>query len=226
MWVRAAVAALAVWCASDVVIAAGYREVWNPPETAGHRTKPAARNAANHAQQARSGRKDAALHTASSPRRAAHGAHPAHAAHIARGIPVAHAASLQTSGHDHGGKAAAHGGVNKVPAGGTPTHGRTKGPTAGKPRTKPALIVHSGRGRWELAGAARAEHGGVSTEVHRSRPQTMQVAAKSAGSNATETLVSASGGAGGGAGAGAAGMVRAGNDPATARSGALPPIIH
>lgn len=36
----AAGAALAVWCVSGAATAAGYAEVWNPPEASGHVTKP------------------------------------------------------------------------------------------------------------------------------------------------------------------------------------------
>jgi hypothetical protein len=36
----AAGAALAVWCVSGAAMAAGYAEVWNPPEASGHVTKP------------------------------------------------------------------------------------------------------------------------------------------------------------------------------------------
>ena len=43
MGVRAVAAgvAFAVWCVSGAAMAAGYAEVWNPPEASGHVTKPA-----------------------------------------------------------------------------------------------------------------------------------------------------------------------------------------
>ena len=36
MWVRAVATAVAVWCVSGAAMAAGYAEVWNPPEATGH----------------------------------------------------------------------------------------------------------------------------------------------------------------------------------------------
>jgi hypothetical protein len=36
MWFRAVATAVAVWCASGAAIAAGYTEVWNPPEASAH----------------------------------------------------------------------------------------------------------------------------------------------------------------------------------------------
>lgn len=41
MWVRAVATALAVWCVSGAANAAGYAEVWNPPEASKHAAKPA-----------------------------------------------------------------------------------------------------------------------------------------------------------------------------------------
>ncbi|MGN8111927.1 hypothetical protein ACTJLB_28430 [Paraburkholderia sp. 22098] len=36
MWVRAVATGIAVWCASGAAMAAGYTEVWNPPEASAH----------------------------------------------------------------------------------------------------------------------------------------------------------------------------------------------
>jgi hypothetical protein len=60
-------------------------------------------------------------------------------------------------------------------------------------------------------------------QTRAAHPHATQAAAKPAGVKATATVASANGAAGGGAVGGAAGAV---NDPATARSGSLPPIIH
>ncbi|MEW9582709.1 hypothetical protein [Paraburkholderia sp. DGU8] len=43
MGIRVVAAALAVWCVSEAAMAAGYAEVWNPPEASRHVTKHAAK---------------------------------------------------------------------------------------------------------------------------------------------------------------------------------------
>jgi hypothetical protein len=40
MWVRAVAVVLVVGCVSGAAMAAGYTEVWNPPEASGHVVKP------------------------------------------------------------------------------------------------------------------------------------------------------------------------------------------
>jgi hypothetical protein len=176
-------------------MAAGYTEVWNPPEASGHAAKPAKKKA---------GAKVGAGHVASGT----HGASP-------RMTPAA--------GTARSGKPAAHGGMKKVAAHSTAVHAG-KGSSADRHKAKPVVMAQAGKPHAQLAkakpGQGKTVHASL-VQTHAAHPHVSQVAAKPVGSNGAAPVVSANAG-----GTGGAGVADGANDPATSRSGSLPPIIH
>lgn len=201
MWVRAVAAALAVWCASGAAMAAGYTEVWNPPEASSHRVaKPAKKQPGVGKVKAGAGHKDDGKHAA----------HPPHKA-----------ARVASAGH--GDKPATHGGVKKVAI--KPTKGDRKqasvsaGAAASKGRPKAAVIAQTKKPH-----TTSADHARALVRAGAGHPPTAHVATKSGAaapvaSHSNPATPVASANFGGGA-------ADASTNPATASSGSLPPIIH
>ncbi|MFM0551370.1 hypothetical protein P0D69_10430 [Paraburkholderia sediminicola] len=147
----AAGAALAVWCVSGSATAAGYAEVWNPPEASGHVAKPG--------KKAKSGAGSKTASKAASK----------------------HAAPRVAAAAGHGNKPAAHASVNKVAVkGGTKsginaTHaGKTKSKAAVMAQSKKphAQFVQTKAGQGKVV---RANLAVPARQVH---PQTAKVVAK------------------------------------------------
>lgn len=212
MWVRAVVAALAVWCVSEAALAAGYTEVWNPPEASGHAAKSAAKKAA-------AGKGKGVVKADSK-------AGSKHVAGAARhtGPRVATAAGAGTA---HGGKLAAHGGVKKVAAKGAakdmakgmPKSG-ARMPAVGKPKMKAVVTAQAGKPHAPLAqaksGQGKIVHANL-VQSRNARPHALKVSAKPATSQMNASAASANVGAA---------PLEAATNPATASSGSLPPILH
>jgi hypothetical protein len=187
----AAGAALAVWCVSGTATAAGYAEVWNPPEASGHVTKQPGKV------------KSAAASTSASK----------------------HAAPRVTAASGHGGKRAAHAGVNKVAAKGATKSG-VYATHAGKTRPKATVMAQSKKPHAQLVQTKPAQgklmHANLVVPVRSAHPQTAKAVAKTGVANpvashanvpAPSANVSAN-------------AANATSNPATASSGSLPPILH
>ncbi|MDP9650617.1 hypothetical protein J2793_006091 [Paraburkholderia caledonica] len=202
MWFRAVATAIAVWCASGAAMAAGYTEVWNPPEASAH-----GKHGAVSGQSVRGGKgatksatKDAGKHAA----------------------PRTGSASAAAAGHSE--KSSIHGGVKRVAATGTP---KASGTAEGKSKHKVAVAASGTRGRAQVAqtqpAQSKATHG-ATTQSHaagdgamsdngskRSAAKTSATIAPHASAPSPNT---------------SANQTAATADPATARSGSLPPILH
>ncbi|KAA1011634.1 hypothetical protein FVF58_14145 [Paraburkholderia panacisoli] len=197
MGIRVMAAALAVWCVSEAAMAAGYAEVWNPPEASGHVAKHATK-------------KPGAGVKAGSKAASKHGANAGH------GAP-----RMAAAGAGHGSKLAAHGGVKKVAAKGGATRGAKAPATANKPKAKAAVMAQTGKPHAQLVRSKPGQGKVVHADLAQSRAahsHVTKVAAKpatvrSANASAMSANVSA-------------GSADAATNPATASSGSLPPIIH
>ncbi|WP_233856388.1 hypothetical protein [Paraburkholderia sp. HD33-4] len=232
MRVRAVAAALAVWCVSEAAFAAGYAEVWNPPEASGH-------VASGHVtKQAHSRKKTQAVKVKAGAKggiKTKAGAHPQQTASVRHGVP--HVAS---AGAGHRGKLAAHGdGVKHLAAGGHVKGGVQGGMRGGM------KVAASGQNRSHgVVAAQAAKHAQPHVQlahakppqgkvVHAdfpatrgARPRVDKVAAKPAVSRpnpirpAVQTSSDAS--------ANVSDIAPMGSvpNPATASSDSLPPIIH
>ena len=196
----AAGAALAVWCVSGAATAAGYAEVWNPPEASGHaasqtKTKPGAAKVKSD-----TGSKTASKAVSKSAAKAA----SKHAVETAA----------------HGNQLAAHAGANKVAAKGATKSGANATHT-GKAGSKAAVVAQGKKPHAQLvqtkAGQGKVVSANLVVPVRQAHPQTAKVAAKPAASNvngpASPANVSAN-------------PANATSNPATASSGSLPPILH
>lgn len=200
MWFRAVAAALAVWGVSGAAMAAGYTEVWNPPEASGHAAPKSAK------------KKPAAVKANAGASLKADGKHaPKKAARLA-------------SATRHGGeKTAAHGSVKKVAAKGTKGGVKQAAVIAGKPRPKTAVVAQSKKPHAQLVHAKAGQGKVVRADLtHPVRPHAVGVAAKSAAakpaaSHSALPVASANFNSG---------SADASTNPATASSGSLPPIIH
>ncbi|MEX3637958.1 hypothetical protein [Paraburkholderia sp. BR14320] len=208
MRVRAVAAALAVWCVSQVASAAGYAEVWNPPEASGHVVRQA------HARKKPEATKVKVKAGTRSGVKSKAGAHAQQAASVRHAAP--HVAS---AGASHGGKVAAHGGGVKVAAS---SQNRSHATVA-------ARTAQQAQPHVQLAHAKPAQGKVVHVDfaaVHTARPHVDKVAVKPADSRAnpirpaTQTSPDTS--------ANVSGVAPMGSvpNPATASSGSLPPIIH
>jgi hypothetical protein len=196
MWVRAVAAALAVWCVSGAAMAAGYTEVWNPPEASRHavgkpaKKKPGAVKAP--------GKVKVGAGSKANPTRAARAQHKAPQVAAAR----------------HGDKPVAQGGVKKVAVkGGVKQAG--VGKDQPKARPKAAVIAQAKKPHARLVRADLS---------HPARPHAIKVAAKTGAAkpavshpNVSTPIASANYGGG---------SADVSTNPATASSGSLPPIIH
>lgn|GEM_PF-890034 len=234
MLVRAVAAALAVWCVSGAALAAGYAEVWNPPEASGQ-------VASGHIAQAERKRPDAVKVSAGAG--ANGGSKAGSGAHVKRVASVRYEAS-------HGGKLAAHrGGAKKIAANAGVKHGTKSGMRIAATGTTHAHGNASAR--------AAKPHTGAHTQLARAkpaqgkvmranfapgrtaRPQAIKTTARPAVARAavSRTPVAPLAPAAPAASASPAESVNLGNvvpmgasaqpvNPATARSGSLPPIIH
>ena len=160
----AAGAALAVWCVSGAASAAGYAEVWNPPEASGHvasqtKTKPAAAKV----------KSDAGSHKASN----------AVSKSAAKAVSK-HVAAATT----HGNKPAAHAGVNKLSA---------KGAQGKKPHAQ-LVQTKAGQGkvvRANLAVPARQAHpqaAKVAAKTATAKPAASHVNAPASSANSSANV--------------------------------------
>ncbi|MGF6917713.1 hypothetical protein [Paraburkholderia sp. 40] len=224
MRVRGVAAALAVWCVSEVALAAGYAEVWNPPEAGGH-------IAGGHVtQQAHARKKPEAVKVKAGAKggiktkAGAHARQTASARHAATHVASASAA--------HGGKLAAHGnGVKRLVAGGN-VKGGTKVAASGPNRshaTVTAPTAKHAQPHVQLAHAKPAQGKVVHADfaaAHTARPHVDKVAAKPAISRAN--LIKPPVRTSSDASANVSDSAPMGSvpNPATASSGSLPPIIH
>lgn len=207
MWFRAVAAALAVWGVAGTAMAAGYTEVWNPPEASRHvvakpgKKKPGALKAKTGA-----GLKTDAKHAARLPHKAARVAST-----VGRGGVKKAAGKGMKGGVRQAGVSAGAGGAGAA--------GKTKSKPvalaqARQPHTQPhTQPVHAKTGQGKVVTAALA---------HPARPHALGVAAKSgavkpAASHQALPVASANY---------SGNTADASTNPATASSGSLPPIIH
>jgi hypothetical protein len=202
MWVRAVATAVAVWCVSGVAMAAGYQEVWNPPEASAHGAKPA-RKAAG------AGKGD--------PAAGSRAAAKSGSKHATSGRHTTQRIASSTQG---GKKAATHGSVKKAAAKGAT--GVIKGPGAGKPKSpqKTAVMAQANKPHAQVAHAKSAQPKLVHANVAQDRPahaHALEVAAKPAAPHATAPAKSVNV---------SANPADAATNPATASSGSLPPILR
>lgn len=201
MWVRAVATAVAVWCVSGVAMAAGYTEVWNPPESAGHTAKHAGKTAG-----AARGKSGAGVKAVS--RHAANGQHGAQ-----------RVASVSKSGA----RPVVHGSVKKVAAGSVTHRGVVAG--TGKPKSKAAVMA---QGKKPGARVAQAKPGqgrimrANLVQGHTAHAHVVKVAAKTGAAKPAVVHTNTPANAANVPASPAAAAV----NPATAGSGSLPPILH
>lgn len=199
MWVRVVATAVAVWCVSGTAMAAGYAEVWNPPEATGHAAKHAKKTVDGSKLKSTTGAKTAPKHAASGQ-------------HAAQRV-----ASVSKSG-----TRPAHRNVKmkKVAAKGT-----AKGAVKGALKRKPAVVVLGKKPHGQFAqaksGQARIMHANL-VQGHTGHAHVMKVAAKT---GPAKPVVSSTGAPAKSATAPARPANVTAN-PATASSGSLPPILH
>ncbi|CAB3801698.1 hypothetical protein LMG28614_05466 [Paraburkholderia ultramafica] len=218
MWVRAVAAALAMWCVSDAAMAAGYTEVWNPPEASGHAAKPPKNKQGAARVKAGGGLKAGSKVASKAGSKAKAGSkHMASVQHAAPQVASA-------AGAGHGDKRAAHGSVKKVAAKGTAKSG-ARLPAAGKPKEKAVVTVQAGKSHAQLAQAKPGQGKVVHANLVQSRtahPHVVKVAAKNGAAKPAVSHMSAPAMSANVS----AGPADAATNPATASSGSLPPIIH
>ncbi|EEA00669.1 conserved hypothetical protein [Burkholderia sp. H160] len=225
MRVRAVAAALAVWCVSEAALAAGYAEVWNPPEASGHAARQAHARKKPGAVKVEAGAKGGV--------KAQAGAHAKQTASVQHGAPH-HVAS---GGTGHVGKLsvrscdleqlAASGNAKGGVKGGA--RGGMKVAATGQHRTPASATARHAQPHVQLAHANPAPGKVVHANFaagHTGRPHVDKVAAKPAvsGANPTKPHVQTSPDAS----ANVSEIEPMGSEPnpATARSGSLPPMIY
>ncbi|REE23375.1 hypothetical protein B0G71_6624 [Paraburkholderia sp. BL27I4N3] len=196
----AAGAALAVWCMSSAATAAGYAEVWNPPEASGHvaslAKKPGAAKVKSNA-----GSKTASKATSKA---------------VSKRVVAATA---------HADQRAAHAGVNKMAAKGATKSG-TNSTHTGKTGSKAAVVAQSKKPHAQLvqtkAGQGKVVRANLVVPARQAHPQTAKVVAKTGAAKpaASHVNVPAS------SANVSANPADATSNPATASSGSLPPILH
>jgi hypothetical protein len=197
----AAGAALAVWCVSGAATAAGYAEVWNPPEASGHVTRQAKTKPAKVEVKSNAHSKTALKGASKSPSK--------------RVV----AANL------HGKQRAGQAGVNKVVAKGAAKSG-INAAHAGKTKSKTGVIAQSKKPHAQLvqtkAGQGKIVHANLAVPPRQAHPQTAKVVAKTGAAKpaASHVNVPAS------SANVSANPANATSNPATASSGSLPPILH
>lgn len=217
----AAGAALAVWCMSGSAMAAGYAEVWNPPEESGHVANPPAGKKTGAAVKGKSG---AAVGVKSAAKTAAKSGPK----HVKGAGPAAPRVASASSGH--GSKPSAQGSIKKVAAQGAVKSG-TKAAGANKARAKASGVARSKTPHAQVV-QAESGHGKVAlanqAASRSTHPQQVKVvaktdAAKPAASHVSGPVPSTNPAPSASVGANPA---NATSNPATASSGSLPPIIH
>ncbi|RDK00173.1 hypothetical protein [Paraburkholderia lacunae] len=197
MWVRAVATAVAVWCVSGAAMAAGYAEVWNPPEATGHAAKHAKKTADGPKAKSATGAKAAPKHVANSQ-------------HAAQRVALA----------SKNGAKPAHGSVKKVTGKGVVNgvakgadKGAAKGSLKGAVKPKPAFVVQARKSRPQIAqakaGQSRTVHAAVAQGT--AHPRAIKVAAKTDTAKPAVSTVS---------------QANVTTNPALASSGSLPPILH
>jgi hypothetical protein len=215
-------AALAVWCMSEVAMAGGYTEVWNPPEASGH-----------VARQSSARKKPAAVKAKAGSTQKKQTASVRHGApHVASG------------GAGHGGKLAAQGGKGKHLAAAGKVKGAGKGAgkgsvkvaAAGQKRTHAGVTTAQGAKRTQphvqqtqLAHAKPAQGKVVRADFaagRTARPHVERIAAKPAVSHANPIRPAVQRSSDGSANVSDIAPMGSVPNPATASSGSLPPIIH
>ncbi|KXU88359.1 hypothetical protein CI15_12725 [Paraburkholderia monticola] len=225
MRVRVVAAALAVWCVSEVASAAGYTEVWNPPETSGH-------VASGHVtRQASARKKPAAVKVTAGGKggiKAKGGAHTKPMASVRHGVP--HVASSGAAGH--GGKLAAHGGGVQHLAAGGHAKGGVKVAASAQNRTHATVAAQGAKHAQphvQLA-AAKPAQGKVThadfAPGRTARPHVDKVTGKPAVSRANPIRPAVQSSSDGSANVSDIAPMGSAPNPATASSGSLPPIIH
>ncbi|MCX4143938.1 MULTISPECIES: hypothetical protein [Paraburkholderia] len=202
MWVRAVATAVAVWCVSGAAMAAGYAEVWNPPESTGHAAKHAKKTTGAAKVKSTAGAKTGS-------KQAAKGQHGAQ-----------RVASVSKSGA----KPAAHGSVKKVAARNVGHGGVVKG--AGKPKSKAAVVAQGKKPHAQLAqaksGQGRIMHADL-VQGHAAHAKVVNVTAKTSVAKPAVVHTKAPAKA---ANVAASPAATAPANLATASSGSLPPILH
>jgi hypothetical protein len=211
MWVRAVAAALAVWCVSEAAMAAGYSEVWNPPEA----TRPAAKSA----------KKKVGAGKVTAGGKAKAGAKHVAAATRKTSPRVASAGGAAVGVTAHGGKPATHGGVKKVAVKDTAkstsmsaAKGKAKMKGVVTAQAKKPYVPHASHAPLAQAKPVQGKivHANL-IQSRSARAHTVQVAAKPAVPHGNASAMSANVGAA---------QLDAATNPATASSGSLPPILH
>ncbi|RKE37093.1 hypothetical protein B0G76_3324 [Paraburkholderia sp. BL23I1N1] len=201
MWVRAVATAVAVWCVSGAAMAAGYAEVWNPPESSGHAAKHVKKTTGAPKVKATAGAKPGSTHATSGQ----------------------HGAQRVASASKNSGKPVAHGGVKKVAASNVTHGGVVK--SAGKPKSKAAVVAQGKKPPAHIAqakpGQARIMRANL-VQGHTARPHVVKVAAKTGAAKPAVVHTSAPAKAANITASPAATTA----NPATASSGSLPPILH
>ncbi|MGF6607992.1 hypothetical protein OKW45_002892 [Paraburkholderia sp. WSM4175] len=215
MRVRVVAAALAVWCVSEVVLAAGYAEVWNPPEVSGHL-------ASGHVtRQAHARKKPEAVKVKAG---AKGGIKTKTGAHARQTAGARHAAThVASAGVAHGGKLAAHGNGAKHLVGGGNVKDGVKVAASGQNRSHAIVDARAAKHaqpRVQLARAKPAQGKVVHADfaaAHTAKPAISRA-------NPIKPPVRTSPDAS----ANVSDIAPMGSvpNPATASSGSLPPIIH
>ncbi|WP_235993500.1 hypothetical protein [Paraburkholderia solitsugae] len=183
-------------------MAAGYAEVWNPPESTGHTVK--------HAKKTKGAGKIKSTAGAKGPSK-----------HAAKGQ---HGAQRVASASKSGAKPAAHGSVKKVAAKNVSHSGVVKG--AGKPKSKAALVVQGKKPHAQIAQAKRGQGGIMRANLvqgHTAPAHVVKVAAKTGPAKPAVVHTNAPAKAANVTASPAADRTV---NPATASSGSMPPILH
>jgi hypothetical protein len=201
MWVRAVATAVAVWCVSGTAMAAGYAEVWNPPESTGHTVKHAKKTTGSGKTKSTAGAKRASKHAAKSQ----------------------HGAQRVASASKGGAKPAAHGSVKKVSAKNVGHGGVVKG--TGKTKSKSVVVAQGKKPHTQIAqakpGQGRIMRANL-VQGHTAHAHMVEVAAKTGAAKPAVVPTNAPAKAANVTASPAAATA----NPATASSGSLPPILH
>jgi hypothetical protein len=202
MWVRAVATAVAVWCVSGTAMAAGYAEVWNPPESTGHTVKHAKKTTGAGKTKSTAGAKRASKHAAKSQ----------------------HGAQRVASASKSGAKPAAHGSVKKVSAKNVGHGGVVKG--TGKTKSKSVVVAQGKKPHTQIAQAKPGQGRIMRANLVQGRTahaHVVKVAAKTGPAKPAVVHTNAPAKA---ANVTASPAADTASNPATASSGSMPPILH
>ncbi|MFM0730142.1 hypothetical protein PQQ52_06545 [Paraburkholderia sediminicola] len=202
MWVRAVAATVAVWCVSGAAMAAGYTEVWNPPESAGHTAKHARKTTGAAAKiKSTAGAKAGSKHAANGQ----------------------HGVQRVASTSKRGAKPLAHGSGKKVAVKTVAHRGVVTG--AGKPKSKAAVMVQGKKPHAQVA-QAKSGQGRIMranlVQGHTAHVHVVKVAAKTGAAKPAVAHTNAPARAANVTASPAAAIA----NPATAGGGSLPPILR